>query len=402
MKRSNEKSSAKKSKGGTADDKGNHAKEAPKKKRLVVVVRRPKKRHRPLKILAKPGLPNLTKELTEAPPEDNTNNDDEDNDEDAILFPVMDEIPCDTLLAFQSLTSPDTPHLCLPIPLQASTEPIATILESQLYGVVQQDDQDHESLAMITRELQDLFHKNILRRLSSISTTGGGGAGGGTNLTVLILTQDYIRGVWDALDAADNVSTTTTTTTSAENDSNNPQQRAAVHRTYVEWFVEHLHRWTGQSIRQSQLEDTWARHPPSKDVAYQYNVVLNLSHAVEYWQRLEILMPANTHGSVGGESTYQLWLPTWGETLATVQTAQTKFVQKVRLTSHKEVSEFSFVQQQPYYKHVSTKFLLQWMLDCGMVHKIPKPFGNFIRLVQKQPKQQASGGGGNKKRRKHA
>lgn len=377
------------------------------KKRLVVVVRRPKKRQRPIK--AKRGLPNLTKELTEPPPEDDDTND----DDDAILFPIMDDIPCDTLLAFQSLTSPATPHLCLPIPLQASTEPIATILESQLYGVIQQDQHDHDGLAMITSELQDLFHKNILRRLSSISTAGGV-SGRSTNLIVLILAKEYVRGVWDALDATDDATTTTTTMTSssypAENLSNNPQQRAVVHRLYVQWFVEHLHRWTGQTIRNSQLVETWARHAPSQDVAYEHNVILRLSDAVEYWQRLQILMPANnnnTHASnVGVEDTYQLWLPTWGETLATVQKAQTKFVQKVRLTSQKEVSEFSFVQQQPYYKNVSTKFLLQWMLDCGMVQLVPKPFGNFIRLVQQQQQQQrnqssSGGGGGNKKRRKY-
>ena len=68
----------------------------------IVVKRRKNKTKTPNK--SKKGLPNLTKELKEAPPEEE--NKDENDEDDEFFFPLEDAIPCDTLLAFQSLTQP--------------------------------------------------------------------------------------------------------------------------------------------------------------------------------------------------------------------------------------------------------------------------------------------------------
>lgn len=351
----------------------------PKTKPLVVVIKKRRKRPRQSRATtiinrSKPGLPNLTKQLTEAPASPTT-----DNDDDAFFPPLLeDAIPCDTLLAVQSLTSPTQSHKSLAIPLFASSEDILGILQSQIYPFLKQDthkkgkgshddDDDHESRGMITRELQELFRKNSLRRLSSIST--GTAAAVTANVTVLLKTEDYVRGVWDAHDGADHLGFGNAIINAAESKN--------VHTTYIQWFTDHLHRWTGRVIRTSELLQTWQQFALPQELHYQSTI--SLPKALDYFQRLQILM-AHHHNSSGSETTYQLWLPHWGTVLSALATAQKKFLQKLRQTYQKELSEQSFVQE-PFYNNISTRLLLQWMQDQGVIRLVPKPFGNFITLV---------------------
>ena len=347
-----------------------------KTKPIVIVIKKRRKRPRQSRVRtinkSKPGLPNLTKQFTEAPASPMI-----DNDDDAFFPPLLeDAIPCDTLLAVQSMTSPAQSHMSLSIPLLASSEDILGILQSQIYPFLkkdtpqkgkgsQDDNDDHESLGMITRELQELFRKNSLRRLSSIST--GATASVAADVTVLLKTEDYVRGVWDAHDGVDLGPGNAIIAAELKN----------VHTAYVQWFTDHLHRWTGRVISTSELLKTWQQYSLPKDLQYQSAVTL--PKALEYFQRLQILM-ANHNSSSGSETTYQLWLPHWGTVLSALATAQKKFLQKLRQTYQKELSEQSFVQQ-PFYNNISTRLLLQWMQDNGVIRLVPKPFGNFIKLV---------------------
>ncbi|CAB9528924.1 expressed unknown protein [Seminavis robusta] len=303
-----------------------------------------------LVVAQKPGIPNLTKELTEPPPED----DNDENDDDELFLPLDDAIPCDTLLAFQSLTC--SPHLCLSIPLQASMNHIPCILESQLVPALQQSAQDHNSFAMVTQELADLFHRNVLRRL----TFAGNNSNSSDALTVLLSTEEYIRGVWDAHDTQDNAS---------------EEQRAT-----VVWFVEHLHRWTGRILSESKLRATWTRNPPLTNLPY-FALSSSCTQGLEYLQQIQVLMPNHSQA----ETTYQLWLPEWGQVLAAFSTAHKRFLQKIQQTYQKEISEKSFLQH-PFYKGISSKLLLQWLQDQGIVTLVPKPVGKFISLVDKKKK----------------
>jgi Serine-threonine protein kinase 19 len=332
----------------------------------VVVKRRRQSKPKTFKNSSKKGLPNLTKEVTDAPPDDNEEKGENDDVDDEFGFPPLeDAIPCDTLLAFQALTqsSETSPQLSVHIPLQTSMEAIPCALESQIVPVLQQNEQDQDSFAMVAEELPDLIRKNTLRRMSSISTPGTN-----TELTVLLLTSDYIRGVWDAHDITDTTSDTTS-----------PEQRE-LQRAYVEWFVNHLHCWTGRLLLESKLQRTWNRRPPNPNLPYALGT--SLFKALEYLQKIQVIL---AHNHAAREATYQLLLPQWGTVVSAVQKAQTKMVRKLQQTYQKEVSEKTFLQQ-PFYHGVSTRFLLQLMQDTGKVHIVPKPFGKFIKLAQPKTK----------------
>jgi len=361
----------------------NDANKAPSTKPIVVVVVRKKKKrkHSFSCDKRKPGLPHLSsKQLTDA--QKHFTSDDtegfgyQDND-DIVLFPPMeDAIPCDTLLAVQALTSPSQSHWSLDIPLLTSSEVISCCLESQIYPFLQQGENDHESLGMVTRELQDLFRKNMLRRLFSIGSGGGSGGGGGggatavTDLTVLVETKEYLRGVWDAHYGTDGIPS---------------PELQMVQAAYVQWFADHLHCWTGRMISMNELTRTWHQYPPPQNL--QYQAIISLTHALEYFQSIQIIMANHNQLSGGGrggggsnETQYQLWLPHWGTVLSALQTAQKKFIQKLQQTYQKELSEKSFISQ-PFYNKISTRLLLQWLQDHGRIRMVPKPFGNFIKLV---------------------
>jgi hypothetical protein len=272
------------------------------------------------------------------------------------------------------------------IPLKASYQHIPCALESQIYPLLQQgsssssnnknnkrkvnnEEADAEILAMVTREMEELWHRNTLRRLTSVQHLNPNAQQASSRLSVSILTDDYRRGVWDAHDVADHCSTNMTGRGSNASG-------ADVDRLYVHWFLEHLHCWTGRVLIPSQLQETWNRDPPRNTL--QYGTVVSLAKAVEYLQRIQVIMP--NHHNRNQQTTYQLWLPEWGQVLSALQNAEKKFVQKLHQTYHKELSEQSFLRQ-PFYNHISTKLLLQWMRDQGKVQVVPKPIGNFIQLV---------------------
>lgn len=333
------------------------------RKPLRVVIKRRKRTKvplaPPLRRDLKRGIPNLTREWTQPPPpEDSTEQD--HGDTDNVFFPPLeDAIPCDTLLAFQSLTS--SMDQCLTIPLVASMHPIPCILESQLAPTLQQDSDDHHSFEMVHQELADLFHKNVLRRLTSAGKSG-------SSVTVLLLTEEYIRGVWDAHDSHPS-----------------QEQPKEQQRSTVAWFVSHLHCWTGRILSEAQLTHQWTKHPPPTNLAYAMtSSASSLTRAMEYLQQIQVLLP-NHHHLHGQQTTYQLWLPQWGQVLAALTSAHKKFLLKIRQTYQKEISEKSFLAQ-PYYKGISSKLLLQWLQDQGVVTLVPKPFGNFITLVDKKRK----------------
>ena len=102
---------------------------------------------------------------------------------------------------------------------------------------------------------------------------------------------------------------------------------------------------------------------------------------MEYLQQIQVVLPHHHRQ----QTTYQLWLPQWGQVLSAVTTAHKKFMLKIRQSYHKEISEQSFLAQ-PYYKGISSKLVFQWLQDQGLVRLVPKPFGNFITLVDKKRK----------------
>ena len=109
---------------------------------IVVTIKKRKKRPRHFQNKvpnqSKPGLPNLTKDLTEAPPSPAA----DDNNDDVLFPPLLeDAIPCDTLLAVQALTASSQAHASLAIPLLASSEVIRGILQSQIFPFLKQDTQ---------------------------------------------------------------------------------------------------------------------------------------------------------------------------------------------------------------------------------------------------------------------
>lgn len=353
-------------------------------KTVIVVKRRRICRRQRLAIdkKAKPGLPNLTKELTEPPPPSPSA---DDNDDDDALFgdPLEDVIPCDTLLAFQSLArSADS---CLMIPLRASYQHVPCVLESQVYPLLKQEHSiakrknnagdtsvDSEIFSMVTRELEELWHKNTLRRLTSVQHQNPNAQQGSSRLSAIVLTDDYRRGVWDAHDSADQHTTTNANRSATSITGRIPPD---VQRLYVQWFVDHLHCWTGRLLTSSQLQETWNHDPPRNTL--QYGTVVSLSKALDYLQTIQVIM-ANHQ-----QSTYQLWLPEWGQVLTTLQSAEKKFVQKLHQTYQKELSEQTFLKQ-PFYNQIPTKLLLQWIRDQGKVRLVPKPYGNFIQLVENE------------------
>jgi hypothetical protein len=381
-----------------SDDTAKKRKQEARKPLRIVIKRRKKNILRTSKVPSplavrrdnrKRGIPNnLARNEwshTVPPPDESTaeqqDNNDEDNDDLFSFPPLEDAIPCDTLLAFQSLTTTTSSsssnllnHQCLTIPLVASMHPIPCILESQLVPTLQQDWKDHNSFEMVHEELADLLHKNVLRRLTSAGKNKNNNSSDVRSLTVLLLTEEYIRGVWDAHDSY--------------HPRNSEEQEQEQHRhSIVTWFVSHLHCWTGRILSEAQLQHQWTTHPPQTNIRYattssSLSSSSSLTRAIEYLQQIQVLLP-NHHGQQ--PTTYQLWLPQWGQVLAAFTSAHKKFLLKIRQTYQKEISEKSFLVQ-PYYKGISSKLLLQWLQDQGVVTLVPKPYGNFITLVDKKKK----------------
>ena len=293
----------------------------------------------------------ITKATAASMPNNDASNEYDDQFED------IDEIPSDCYLAIQNLHS-SSQGLHVPVtPINGKTS-IQVVLESQIY---KKFDENHSST--IFQELQDLKHKNIVRQLYCPPT---GATTSSNNNIVWILTKDFIMGVWDSLNYY----------TASKSDNGNPERDEMI----VSWFVTNLKNWTGSSIMESSMQESWNDYKGSnrdnKPSKVQFNVV------IQKLLGLQVILRDNTTSVSSGNTTndrYHLWLPKWGVVLKSWNEAKSQLISYLNL-KRGELSQ-SNVLSKNRHTCVSTKFVLDDLVSQGVLRIIERPFGRFVQKI---------------------
>jgi Serine-threonine protein kinase 19 len=309
-----------------------------------------------------------------------------DDTDDALLFANM---PCDTLLAMQSLQQSMETRIEIPLLRTTTTGGSSCINDSysssyasmntapntivmMIRGVL--ECQLHErftaakttatgggggSSQNVSRELDDLLRRNQLRQLSSSASSQHVGVV--EPVTVYVSTTDYIRGlvVAAAADTAGNEDSSMTTTSTT---------------TLVDWFVRHLNVWTGSRITQSDIEEAWKEDPPPNASTFSLRSVADL---VRWLQERQILLAASAD-----HDAYQLWLPGWGSAvLPAFSKARTDALAFLKQSSYKERSLPSVVRRLRHSPIPVTDVLIPWLVAQGCVQRIERPSGPFLKFA---------------------
>jgi hypothetical protein len=257
--------------------------------------------------------------------------------------------PSDTLLAIQSLGR--RPETSLSIPITGGRD-IPSILDSQLYPILQNDD-DVAGDAAVSQEIQDLMKQGTICKLTAPLAPGSmvSSAQMISSLSILLLTDDYLRAVDDAVERHHGIP------------------------LVASWFVAHLRDWTsgGSRISLSDLEASYINNNNNSAVSTQYS----LPQVLHELQRMQVLLPCHS------TDTYQLWLPEWGTVLSAWDRATKKLVQTLKRSTSKrqERSEQSLLQQDPY-SPIPRPLLVHWLTVQGRVQVVQRPYGKFVQLVE--------------------
>lgn len=253
------------------------------------------------------------------------------------------EIPSDTLMAMKSLIQSDQ-GLHVPITNNGSVQ---VVLENQIYSIF---DEGHAS--NVNSELLELIHNNNLRRMYCHDSS----------YVAFILTEDFVRAVWDAHLHPNHSSSHSTEVQGSSEE-------------IVSWFLSNLCHWTKSKISESCLEDRWKNN----------NIISNndvtLKDAVHYLLTSQFLIrdPKQNLSIGGNEESYFLWLPQWGIVLRAWSKARRQLL--ALITQRKELSKHNVLQKNRHC-HVSTEFLLNDLIYKEKIRIVERPFGSFVQLVR--------------------
>lgn len=255
----------------------------------------------------------------------------------------FEDLPCDALLALQSLQRSDQG---LHIPL-GNNRYIQAVLPSQIF---QRFQEGHSS--SIWSEILSLIASNQVVRLSCQDE----------GETILILTKDYMEGAQEALRQHES------------------DLSPAVQNEIISWFLQQTNlEWTETIISHESLEDCWKDDiivsPKSSNEEHS---VLPFEDALQFLLQLRVLLPA-PKTSTTTSNTYQLWLPQWGLVLKSWNEARQHLTLTLARSKGKEVSEKNVLNQNRH--RISTKFLLDELTYKGKLKIIERPFGRFIKKV---------------------
>ena len=297
-----------------------------------------------------------------------------------------EDIPSDTLMAINSLIQ-GSRGLHIPISNGGS---IQAVLESQIYSIF---NDDHASC--VNTEILELIHNNKLRRIycqGNISTS--------STSTAYILTEDYVKAIWDAqyqsqqYDVANKTTTTATATIISKSDE------------IITWFVSNLHFWTNVTISESDLRDKWENYNNKNDNKKDNTSSIfvdadagddddnnninccSIHHLIKYLQESNYLIrdTNDNHNFCRGhqqEQYYYFWLPQWGVVLKGWNEARQQLLNFIARTggTKKEVSKANILQKNRH-SYISTDFLLNELLHKERIRLIERPFGSFVQLVK--------------------
>jgi hypothetical protein len=305
----------------------------------------------------KGGLPSFQPRVarivknTNAPPlnDDNHHEDDDGVNNLDVLDFECEELPCDTLMAIQSLLK-SSQGLHIPIGNQRT---IQAILESQIF---QRFEEGHASTIM--SELMHLIQTNQVRKLKDNTKTK----------TAFVLTRCYVAGVWDA-----------------------HQQYAqnGYSEKVVSWFVSCLKHWTESTISKELMEAYWKDNilvtvPSTKNDDSNNpkpsKILLSLDDALKVLLKLQVLIRVSSSSNNNNDERYYVWLPNWGLVLKTWNDARQQLLGFIARSKGGEVSEMNVLNQNRH-PCVSTKFLMDELTHDGKVRIVQRPFGKFVQRV---------------------
>ena len=310
----------------------------------------------------KRGLPSFHRKIDDANVQRSSlTKDCDDNDDDDPFFVNLD---CDTLLAIRSLhqqrfTDPNPTPSCLEIPVDDGSF-LQGVLECQLHEFFTtggcSGTNKGGSSPVVSQELDQLLRNNTLRRLCNTITT--------TNtapITVYIFTKDYQR----AARAAVAVSWNNTVT-------NEKSQHS-----YLEWFLQNLHHWTGHRLSHSALLETWRQNPPPAPLDQHHH--LHFETAIRWLQDQQLL-----HTAAMDHTDYQLWLPAWGRhVIPAILQAKTKALAFLQQSRSNERSVSSVVQRLHRHPIPVNAVLIPWWVEQGWVRRVRRPAGPALQFVEK-------------------
>lgn len=253
-----------------------------------------------------------------------------------------DDIPSDTLMAIHSLIQSNQ-GLHVPITNNGSVQ---VVLESQVYSIF---DQNHAST--VNAELQKLIDANKVKRMCchDMSTMA------------LMLTEDYVKAVWDSHNNNDDEGSSTLDKAGCEE--------------VVAWFLAQLHHWTNYSISESSIEDRWEGSQTKDDCSS-----LEPRDVLKYLLNTQLLI-RDQDKSCGGnrKDSYFLWLPNWGIVLKTWNEARQQLL--LLLAQRKEMSKVNVLQKNRNSR-ISTIFLINDLLSKEKIRVVERPFGSFVQVVK--------------------
>ena len=278
---------------------------------------------------------------------------DKQNEDPSSFFPHNNEseedIPSDTLMAISSLIRSDR-GLHIPTTNNGS---IQVILESQIYSIF---DESHAST--VNTELLQLIQNNKVKRMYC------------QNMTTIayILTEDYVKAVWDAFRNDEAHSRPVTTGSSGR-----------LGEEIIPWFLAQLHQWTNLSISESSLEERWEMsNNAKKDTASG----LESKDVVRYLLNAQFLIrnpqQCFTH-TAGREDSYYLWLPKWGIVLKAWNEARKQLLSL--LAQQKEISKANVLRKNRH-SCISSTFLLDELKSREKIRLVERPFGTFVQLMK--------------------
>ena len=240
------------------------------------------------------------------------------------------DIPCDTLLAIQSIIQAQQ---CLFIPLQEGSKIVPSVLVSQLYQKLKNP---IEGDSIVTKEILTLIRTNKLRRLMSLDSS----------VVTLMHTKDYISAVWDSHQAC------------CRADENSSTFILEI----TTWFLALLPKWTAQTMSRKDMSSQW------RTTKYNFQQVLDILVT-----KMQLLI------SNRNQDTFLFWLPNWGLVLQGLNKAKSYISLYIQRSMHKEVSEQS-IRNLSIPGGMSAYFVTQTLIATGKVTVHQKPTGSFFRL----------------------
>lgn len=275
-----------------------------------------------------------SKPETDTSSDNNETIDDDENDD-------FGELPCDTLLALQSVQA-NSEGLHIPL---LGGHFVQAVLETQLF---QRFDENHATTIM--QEVLGLIQNGQLVRISCQNE----------GQTAFVSSNDYIRAAWDAhqnhmLECL--------------------QENRRMKPEILTWFVSCLKEWKEPTISEESMEGCW-----KDDISFQSESPMSITFrdAILALVKLQVIMKVPIT-SMASESRYRLWLPQWGLVLKQWDKARRNLMACINRSSG-EISEKN-LRNFNRNSCVSTQFLLNDLVDNGKVNIVERPFGKFVRRV---------------------